>query len=331
MIRPAIATRPPIRNAADRGNQGPNRPLACAVFGGTVTPSMGFPPSTWAAPAYPGGSFLLATGQSRTPMTIGSPGRGLEAHRCAQSQARQEEERGIGARWLNAGFTIRASRTPGRWLGVRRLSAMLDPLVLLVTPGLCVRAGRWRPSVPTNSGLLARAALALGEDLRVDRDRKRNVAADEDRMEHMRPVAPDIVFGEHAIAAQIRDQHRRPFSLERRPAVGAVEADHAGDMRLLLVLRSYLQIVDQMPRGRVAALPAPGVERADLVVSPELVVADREQAVVHIKFVGFDSGIEIDVIPVVRLQAVEREPQRRFIAIMDARHGGLRAGRCTSG
>src|SRR2546426_5159415 len=115
-----------------------------------------------------------------------------------------------------------------------------------------------------NSGLLARIVLVLGEDLRVDRDRKRDVAADEHRVEHVSLVAPDLVVAQHAIAAQVRDQHRRSFSLKRRPAVGAVEADHAGETRMMLVLRSYLQIVDEMPRGPVAAPPAPGLEPAEL-------------------------------------------------------------------
>src|SRR6266851_555830 len=176
-----------------------------------------------------------------------------------------------------------------------------------------------------NSGLRARAALALGEDLSVDRDRKRDVAADEDRVEHVSLVAPDLVVAQHAIAAQVRDQHRRSLSLKRRPAVGAVEADHAGETRVMLVLRSYLQIVDEMPRGGVAALPPPGVERADLVVSPELVVADREQAVAQVKLVSLGSRIEIHVMPVIRLQAVERVPQRRFVAI---RHGDIASVAC---
>ncbi len=129
----------------------------------------------------------------------------------------------------------------------------------------------------------------------------------------------------HAIAAQVRDQHRRSLSLKRRPAVGAVEADHAGETRVMLVLRGYLQIVDEMPRGGVAALPAPGIERADLVVPPELVVADREQAVAQVKLVSLGSRIEIHVMPVIRLQAMERVPQRRFVAI---RHGHVASVAC---
>jgi hypothetical protein len=84
-----------------------------------------------------------------------------------------------------------------------------------------------------------------------------------------------------------------------------------------------LQIADEVSRGRVAALPTPSVERADLAVSPELVVTHCEQAVINVELVGPGAGIEIDVIPVVRLEAMKRVPQRCFVGMIGGSHGDV--------
>src|SRR5262249_61157833 len=70
------------------------------------------------------------------------------------------------------------------------------------------------PNGIDRSDLLARLAPVRSENFRVDRDRKRNVAADADRMQHVGLVAPNPVFIQHAIGAEVRDQHRRTLYLD---------------------------------------------------------------------------------------------------------------------
>src|SRR5205085_5203150 len=108
-----------------------------------------------------------------------------------------------------------------------------------------------------DSRLLARTPLLLAEDFRIDRDGQRDVPADEQRLEPMRPIAPDVVF-QHAVGADIRDEHGRSLAVEWRPAVRAVEAEHSGKARLLLALGGDQHVIDEVSRRRVATLPPPG-------------------------------------------------------------------------
>src|SRR5438128_310560 len=161
------------------------------------------------------------------------------------------------------------------------------------------------------SALLAQLTTpAFREDLRVDRDRQRDVAADEDRFDHVRLVAPGVVLAQHAVRIEVGDQHRRPLAVERRPAVGAVQTEHAGELRAALAVARDLQIADEMTRGRVPALLTPDIERTDPVLPLEPVVADREQAVIDVEFVRVAAGVEIDLEPIAGLEAIACVPER---------------------
>src|SRR5436190_9021522 len=74
-----------------------------------------------------------------------------------------------------------------------------------------------------------------------------------------------------------------------------------------------------MPRRAVTPLPPPGVEGADPGVTAELVVAHRKQSVTDVELVCVAAGVEVDVVPVVGLEALKCVPQRRFLTT-DARH-----------
>src|SRR5262249_33845812 len=66
-----------------------------------------------------------------------------------------------------------------------------------------------------------------------------------------------------------------------------------------------------MPGGRRSAPSAPCVERADLVVPGEPVLADHIQPIREIKLVGMAPAVQVDVPPVVGFEPVEGVPQPR--------------------
>jgi hypothetical protein len=68
-------------------------------------------------------------------------------------------------------------------------------------------------------------------------------------------------------------------------------------------------------RGGVAALPAPGIKRADLLDSFELVVADSVERIGQIELVRLAAAVVIHVGPVIGHQAIERVPQRRIVGV----------------
>ena len=113
----------------------------------------------------------------------------------------------------------------------------------------------------------------------------RDVSADKERPQHVRLIPPTIICASHAIRHDIGDQHRGPFSLKRRAAIRAIEAEHADLAHTMLVFWDDLQIVDKMPRGYVAAALAPRIVGADFVVSFETIVADGEKTIREIIFV----------------------------------------------
>src|SRR5258708_4288566 len=128
---------------------------------------------------------------------------------------------------------------------------------------------------------------------RVDRQRGREVAADENRLQHVRSKAPHLVVGEHALRFEISDHRRRLRPLKRRVAVGAVEAHHPDRPGMARIIPEYLKILDQVPRRGSAALPTPSVERADLFLALESVDADSVERIRQIKLVRLAAAIAI--------------------------------------
>jgi len=74
----------------------------------------------------------------------------------------------------------------------------------------------------------------------------RNVAAEEDRAQHMRLVQPPLVFPPHTIRCDVGNQHRRSFSWKRRTAVGAIETEHPDHAHMIFIGRDDLEVVDEM-------------------------------------------------------------------------------------
>src|SRR5882762_2445836 len=144
--------------------------------------------------------------------------------------------------------------------------------------------------------------------LRVDRQRNRDVAADENRPQHVRLKTPQPVVAEHALSFEISDHRRRPCPLKRRVAVGAVEAHHPDRPGMPYVVPEDPKIVYQVTRGGSAALPAPSIEGADLLLSLEPVVADNVECVRQIKLMRLATAIAIHVGPVIGHQPIERVP-----------------------
>jgi hypothetical protein len=134
--------------------------------------------------------------------------------------------------------------------------------VLFFTPGIGPTISQW--------DLLRSARRASrSQALWVDRQRNRDVAADEDRPQHVRLKTPQPVVAEHALRFEIGDHRGRPCPLKRRAAVSAVEAHHPDRPGAPCVVPEYPGIVYQVTRGGSTALPAPGIEGADLLLSLE--------------------------------------------------------------
>src|SRR6267378_1478846 len=143
---------------------------------------------------------------------------------------------------------------------------------------------------------------------RVDRQRNRDVAADEDRAQHVRLKTPQPVVAEHALSFEISDHRGRPCPLKRRATVGAVEAHHPDRPAMPFVVPEYPKIVYQVTRGGSAALPAPSIEGADLLLSLEPVVTDSIERIGQIKLMRLASAVAIHVGPVIGHQPIERVP-----------------------
>src|SRR5215469_1032864 len=86
----------------------------------------------------------------------------------------------------------------------------------------------------------------------------------------MRPKAPQPVVAEHAARFEIRDHCGWSYPLNRRRAIGAIEAHHPDRPGASLVVAECSEVVDEVTRGDRPALAAPGIERADLVRSFEI-------------------------------------------------------------
>src|ERR1700730_8386305 len=143
---------------------------------------------------------------------------------------------------------------------------------------------------------------------RVDRQRNRDVAADENRPQHVRLKTPQPVVAEYALSFEISDHRRRPCSLKRRATVGAVEAHHPNRPGAPCVVTEYPKIVYQVTRGGSAALAAPSIEGADLLLSFEPVVADSVERIGQIKLMRLSAAVAIHLGPVVDHQSIERVP-----------------------
>src|ERR1700730_15781957 len=143
---------------------------------------------------------------------------------------------------------------------------------------------------------------------RVDRQRNRDVAADENRPQHVRLKTPQPVVAEYALSFEISDHRRRPCPLKRRATVGAVEAHHPDRPGMPRVLPEYPKIVYQVTRGGSAAPPAASREGADLLLSLEPVVADNVERIGQIKLMRLSTAVAIHVGPVIGYQPIERVP-----------------------
>src|ERR1700730_6196312 len=64
------------------------------------------------------------------------------------------------------------------------------------------------------------------------------------------------------------------------------------------------------------AVPAPGIEGADLLFALEAVVADGIMPIRHIEPVRLFAAVFVHLGPIIRDQPVERIPQRQIIAVL---------------
>jgi hypothetical protein len=174
---------------------------------------------------------------------------------------------------------------------------------------------RWLKRRAESAAPFRQRLLGTLQALRVDRDRSRQVVADENRPEDVRLKTPEPVVAVHASRLEIRDHRGRPGQLKRRATVGAVEAHHPDRLGAPRVLPEYLKIVDQVTRGGIAALPASGIESTDLLGPLEPVVADGVKRLRQIKLVGLATAVVIYIGPVIGDQPIERIPQRQIIGV----------------
>ena len=99
----------------------------------------------------------------------------------------------------------------------------------------------------------------------------------------MRPVSPALVRTEHAFRRDVGNEHRRMDAVVWRSALGVVEAEHTDKPHSALLDRQDLQIIDDVTCAYRAAAPALDVERVNLLLPFEPIVADREQSLLEIK------------------------------------------------
>src|SRR5258708_40040843 len=99
----------------------------------------------------------------------------------------------------------------------------------------------------------------------------------------MRGKTPQPVVTEPALRLEIGDHRGRPCPLKWRATIGAVEAHHPDRPGMPCVVPEHPKIVYQVTRRGSAALPAPSIEGADLLLSLKPVVADSVKRTRKIK------------------------------------------------
>ncbi len=124
----------------------------------------------------------------------------------------------------------------------------------------------------------------------------------------MRLKTPQPVVAKHALSFEISDHRGRPRTVKGRVTVGAVEAHHPDSPGMPCVIPEHPKIVHQVTGGGPAALPAPSIEGADLLLSLEPVVADRVECIRQIILMRLSSAVAIHVGPVIDHQSIERVP-----------------------
>ena len=104
----------------------------------------------------------------------------------------------------------------------------------------------------------------IGQNLRIDRKRQWNVAADKDRQGTVGLIAPNSIVAAHTIGLDIGDQVRGLRAADGGAVFCQIEAEHRGVARAMLVRGDDEQIVDQVSRGQQAETLTPSIERTDI-------------------------------------------------------------------
>src|SRR6266850_8298759 len=113
---------------------------------------------------------------------------------------------------------------------------------------MLLSAGNCSPTISQQDFPWSARRASRSQVLRIDRQRNRDVAADENRPQHMRLKTPQPVVAEHALRFEIGDHRGWPCPLKRRAAVGAVEAHHPDSPGASWVVPEYPKIVYQVTR-----------------------------------------------------------------------------------
>src|ERR1700730_12675862 len=143
---------------------------------------------------------------------------------------------------------------------------------------------------------------------RVDRQRNRDVAADE-KSAAARAIE-NATGARRRARTELRNQQSSHAALPlekagcRRRGRGS-SPDRPG---MPYVVPEDPKIVYQVTRGSSAALPAPSIEGADLLLSLKPVVADNVERIRQIKLMRLATAIAIHVGPVIGHQPIERVP-----------------------
>src|ERR1700694_2701932 len=96
---------------------------------------------------------------------------------------------------------------------------------------MLLSAGNCSPTISQQDFPRSATRASRSQVLRVDRQRNRDVAADENRPQHVRLKTPQLVLAEHALHFEIGDHRGRPRTLKRRVTVGAVEFEPSVPMQ----------------------------------------------------------------------------------------------------
>ena len=77
-------------------------------------------------------------------------------------------------------------------------------------------------------------------------------------------------------------------------------------------------IGDDVARRHLPPVAPPFIEAADALAAFKAIVSDSKHAVVAVEFMGMTPAVEVDIVPVFQLTALQRVPESSFIGVIKA-------------
>ncbi len=77
-------------------------------------------------------------------------------------------------------------------------------------------------------------------------------------------------------------------------------------------------IGDDVTCRHLSLVAPPFIETADAVATFKAIVSDSEYAIIAVEFMGVTAAIEVDIVPVFQLEALQRLPDFEFVGVVNA-------------